>query len=367
MQKIKETDTYVAKTSTGKNKYWKGLIFKQGSTYSTASEFWQEGGKHTVSIPTEAKPKNVGKKNETTSETQAILELEATVVLKTKKGYDLLGSENESPIARLDKPMLAQSYRKRSHDITYPVAVQPKYNGCRCLYNSDIGPYSKEGNYFIKEIFDHLKFDTKGYKFDGELMIPGKYLEESMEGVKKYRKESKELCYFIYDLVIDNIGFTDRFTIIQNFFKNNTNKQIFIAPTFIVNTEFEMFEKHKLFESQGYEGIIIRNLTGLYKIDHRSKDLQKYKTELDAEFIIIGAREGQGSYKGSIVFLCETPKKETFEVKPIGARDYTQKLWEEYTKLPKQFIGKKLTVTYNELTKLGKPRNPVGKAIRDYE
>lgn len=363
---IKETDTYIAKTSTGKNKYWKGLIFKNGNTYSTGSEFWQENGKHTISTPTEAKPKNVGKKNETTSEIQANLELESTIELKIKKGYNL-ESNNDSPIVRLDKPMLAHSYRDRSHNIIYPVAVQPKYNGCRCLYNSDIGPYSREGNYFIKEIFDHLKFDTKGYKFDGELMVPGKYLQESMEYVKKYRKESKELCYFIYDVMIENLGFTDRFNFIENFFKNFNHKQIFIAPTIVVKNETQMMEKHKLFESQGYEGIILRNLNGLYKKGYRSKDLQKYKTEIDGEFIIVGAKEGQGSYKGSIVFICETPAKETFEVKPKGSRDYTQNLWTVFTNTPKKIIGKKLTVTYNELTKLGKPRNPVGKVIRDYE
>ena len=43
-----------------------------------------------------------------------------------------------------------------------------------------------------------------------------------------------------------------------------------------------------MFVSDGYEGIIIRNLEGGYKKKHRSKDLQKWKFFEDDEYEIVG-------------------------------------------------------------------------------
>ena len=58
---------------------------QDGGRYRTHSG--QLDGKITVSEWTQATPKNVGRANETSSEEQAQVEIEAAYVLKRKKGY----------------------------------------------------------------------------------------------------------------------------------------------------------------------------------------------------------------------------------------------------------------------------------------
>jgi DNA ligase-1 len=52
---------------------------------------------------------------------------------------------------------------------------------------------------------------------------------------------------------------------------------------------------------------------------------------------------------------------------PNGTIESRKKLWAEWEANPNDFIGKELTVQYQELTPKGIPRFPKGLAIRDYE
>ena len=113
----------------------------------------------------------------------------------------------------------------------------------------------------------------------------------------------------------------------------------------------------------GYEGVIIRNKKGLYRLATRSEDLQKFKEFEDAEFSIVGFTEGEGNEKGAVIWICETEEKKKFRVRPKGTVDDRKELF----KKGQTYVGKMLTVKYQELTDEGIPRFPVGLAIRDYE
>ena len=104
----------------------------------------------------------------------------------------------------------------------------------------------------------------------------------------------------------------------------------------------------------------MRNLDAPYEIKKRSYDLQKYKEFQDAEFEIIGFHEGKGDEKGLVIWDCKTKTNKHFAVRPRGTREYRAKLFEEADK----YIGKKLTVMFQEYTGDLIPRFPVGKAIR---
>ena len=111
---------------------------------------------------------------------------------------------------------------------------------------------------------------------------------------------------------------------------------------------------------------MFRNLSGVYKAGHRSRDLQKYKEFIDAEFIITDAKEGTGSDAGTVVWECRTGDRENtkyFDVRPRGTVAQRKEWWDNY----KKYIGQELTVRYQNLTEYGIPRFPVGIAIRDYE
>jgi ATP-dependent DNA ligase len=115
------------------------------------------------------------------------------------------------------------------------------------------------------------------------------------------------------------------------------------------------------FVESGYEGIMLRNAAGEYRANYRSNDLQKYKEFLEDEYPIIGYTQGEGRDAGAIIWLCETADGKEFTVRPRGTMEQRR----EWFNNAKEYVGKNLTVVYQELTEEGKPRFPVGKALRD--
>jgi DNA ligase-1 len=102
-------------------------------------------------------------------------------------------------------------------------------------------------------------------------------------------------------------------------------------------------------------------MTGLYS-NARSVHLQKYKEFFDEDCVIVGFKEGDGLEKGCVIWICEIDGKE-FACRPRGTREDRQGLFESGD----NYIGKMLTVRYQEKTDDGLLRFPVGIAIRDYE
>ena len=87
------------------------------------------------------------------------------------------------------------------------------------------------------------------------------------------------------------------------------------------------------------------------------------KTFLDGEYRIVDYLEGTGNEAGCVIWGCETPDGQTFRVRPRGTQEDRKVLFQNGN----DYIGKMLTVRYQELTDEGVPRFPVGIAIRDYE
>lgn len=140
-----------------------------------------------------------------------------------------------------------------------------------------------------------------------------------------------------------------------------------LTQNILVNSENDLEKIHDTFVDEGYEGLMIRNLKMPYDFS-RSWNLIKYKKMKDSEFDIVGAKQGTGNAAGAIIWTCETADKQhTFEVVPLGTIDSRKKLWNEWNLTPEKFIGKPLTVQYQELTPKGIPRFPKGISIRDYE
>jgi DNA ligase-1 len=134
-------------------------------------------------------------------------------------------------------------------------------------------------------------------------------------------------------------------------------------PTEVCQTKDELKGFHDRYVADGKEGLIIRNSAGLYQLAARSKDLQKYKEFEDAEFTVVEFTDGVGSEKGLVIWVCETEDKKKFSVRPRGTHEERTELFDD----AESYVGKKLTVRYQELTEDGIPRFPVGIAFRDYE
>ena len=116
--------------------------------------------------------------------------------------------------------------------------------------------------------------------------------------------------------------------------------------------------KHDAYVSDGYEGIMIRDMSGCYEVDKRSKYLQKYKEFNENEYKIIGFHEENG---GLVIWDVLLPNGKTCACAP-NASDAQRK---EMFKNGANYIGKMLTVYYFGEDADGRLRFPRGKAIRE--
>ena len=158
-----------------------------------------------------------------------------------------------------------------------------------------------------------------------------------------------------------NMTFDERWKLL-----NSLSPDLKICDLKIVNNFNELQQAHTKYVEDGYEGLIIRTMKGIYQPDHRSSSLLKFKSFKDDEFEIVDFKEGKGNDKGTIIFKCKTNaggEDKFFEVRPRGTREERKEMFEN----GKDYIGKKITVKYFELTDENIPRFPVGIAIRDYE
>jgi DNA ligase-1 len=135
------------------------------------------------------------------------------------------------------------------------------------------------------------------------------------------------------------------------------------VETKLVHNESSVKKYHDTFVKQGHEGVMIRDAKSTYEVGKRSNYLLKYKEFQTEEYEIVGAKTGHGRDANAVVWMCKTQDGQEFTVRPEG----TIAQREEHYKNHKNYIGKMLTVRFQNLTALGVPRFPVGVCIRDYE
>jgi ATP-dependent DNA ligase len=363
MKTVKTSEWLVSENKAGGAKYWCLHMLQLGQDFYTQTEWYQisKTGRETkrqVSEPYFAAPTNVGRANERDSKSQAEFEFDAILKKQKDKGYRSKGEKKQvRPM-----PMLAHKFKDHKGKVDFPVYVQPKLNGMRMLFDGEFG-FSRGNKEIIPEVIQHLKFDTRGYILDGELMLPNNVLlQESMKAIKKYRPElSPELIYHVYDIVDDEVSYAERYTIIQDICAN-APKNVKIVKTVKATDESQIAHLHQLFVKDGYEGTMIRNLKMTYEIGKRSYSLLKLKDFVDAEYKIVDVVDGAGSDVGLAIFVLETDNGDYFNCRPEGTQENRADLFKNRKKL----IDKWLTVRYQELSKDGIPIFPVGVAIRDW-
>ena len=71
---------------------------------------------------------------------------------------------------------------------------------------------------------------------------------------------------------------------------NSLSPDLKICDLKIVNNFNELQQAHTKYVEDGYEGLIIRTMKGIYQPDHRSSSLLKFKSFKDDEFEIVDFR-----------------------------------------------------------------------------
>jgi DNA ligase-1 len=383
----------------GKTKIWKASIHEKDGVAIANIQHGQLSGKLQSTFREYTVGKNIGRKNETTALEQCIQETKRKRQDKLEKeGYKetmneahcadsgVAGSHQTtgSPIL----PMLAHKYepaKNKKNTIVFPCFAQPKLDGLRCIaYNgANKTPMyqSRTGSLFttmthintgvaalIERINQALDQGPSTHVYlDGELYTD-KIPFETLAGLIKKKKITEEdrvklasVEYHVYDVYItacESMDFAGRWKLL-------TDNWIPCEGLQLVKTEkvdLPLFrEKFNEYIQLGYEGIMLRNIAGIYRTNYRSNDLQKYKEFFEDEFEIVGFGEGEGRERGTVIWNCITEGGREFSVRPKGTIEYRKELFDNAAK----YVGKMLTVIYQELSEQGVPRFPVGKAVRD--
>lgn len=311
---------------------------------------------------------------------------------------DTKKSGKKSVSNKMVRPMLAQEFdftkyekagSSRSFKINFPAFIQRKYDGIRCL------AYIKDGKVVIEsrtgepfEKFDLLKGqietlfskmsaeEREGFYWDGELYtndIPFNEISGLVRMSVKHAKptdieKSNKIHYYIYDSIdLKNIEMNckERYAYMDNYFKgfkkgdnSKAINMIHCVETEVAEQPCDVKSKHDAYVGQGFEGIMIRDMSGCYEVDKRSKYLQKYKEFNEAEFKIIGFHEENG---GLVIWDVILPNGKTCACAP-NASDTQRK---DMFKNGSQYIGKMLTIYYFGEDADGRLRFPRGKAIRE--
>ncbi len=323
---------------------------------------------------------------------QAILEAESK--WKNKKEKDLYCetvsmTEQNVEETSIVRPMLANTfsfdaYQKggRGFKISFPAYVQQKLDGIRCISYMKDGQVvleSRKGIAFqnfemlrnqLRDVFAQL---PNTMYLDGELYTD-RVDFETLSGMvrlteKKLKVGDREringIEYHVYDFVdTARLGLTyqQRHEMIETLFQRHGDKSLLKkVPTHIASKLEDVKTMHDTFVQQGYEGIMIREMSGVYEVQKRSKYLQKYKEFFEEEFKIVGFHEGTGDMKGCVIWDCENKEGKIFAVVPKGTFETKR----EYYQNGAKYVNKLLTVIYQELTADGVPRFPIGKGIRD--
>lgn len=363
--------TLYKKTSTGAQQEW--TISVEGSTI--VKRFGQTGGKIQEARDTIINGKNRGRANETTPEQQALLEAQSQWEKKLKgKGY--VQSAEAARTGEVDDlvqggidPMLAHSFAKQGHKITYPAYTQPKLDGHRCIAMKVNGVWTlwtrtRKPITGVPHIIAALEasYLSDDVILDGELYNHAyrDKFEELTSFIKRPdpKPGHEDVQYHIYDIVSDD-PFSTRYRDLAAlpFSKGGSVVKVFTMP---VLDEDEAMTYFDIFTEKGYEGSMLRNADSLYE-NKRSYGLQKVKLQEDSEFPIIRVESGRGRMEGRAIFVCALPNGGEFRCKMKGALD----LLNQYVDDPSLAVGRELVVQYQNLTADGVPRFPVGLRFRD--
>lgn len=364
-----EFPTLYSKSSTGKPLQWQ-IIAEDDYFYVISGQI---GGQLVQSGNNYCEGKNLGKKNETSAEEQAHKEAEAKWKKKLKTDYfENLEDVDDSSKEKYFEPMLAKVWEDRKNKVTYPVIIDPKYNGVRFIARKS-GIYSRKGERIltVPHIEDSLKsffkenpnaiLDGEGYshEYRHELNNLMSIIRKTKNISKQDLETSKQkVSFYIYD----GFGFNgitqetkqfERRNKIVDFFDSNPKEYIVYVESYTCNDESEINLAYKKYLELEYEGAMAR-LNGPYK-NGRSPDLLKIKPEFDSEAKILDIMEGSGNWGGAAkIFKLEWfdgTKNHVFDATAAGPYEECQKILDEKN----SWIGREVTFVYNDLTGLGTP------------
>lgn len=370
-----EPVTVYKKNKLGKTQQWAVQVNEiEPGTARIIITYGQSFGKMQTTTRDITQGKNKNKKSETTPLQQAILEAQSLLREKMEQhGYRTNQDATDIPVL----PMLAENFKLRGSNITFPCFVQPKLDGVRCmarrLSDGTISLVSRTNKPFF--FLDHIRNALLGVLsdsvyLDGELFTSDGTFQDITSICKQTKSphsNERIMVYNVfdfYDSARPLLTFAERLSILESM---TLVAPIHFVPTEALDRAEDIPKKLQDYITKQHEGMILRNAAGVYACNQRSSCLQKLKEFQDAEFRIVGFEEAQGRAKGMIVYVCEYETAQGTKDRFSVVRRGTHKERTDWFQEGSRHIGKWLTVRFQKYSDNGAPIFPVGIDIRDYE
>lgn len=348
----------------------------------------------------------IGQANQRSPFQQALISARALYLKKLERTQGEQVTTSHKEVYITDKkyfPMLASTYKIGAKHLVYPLYIQCKLDGVRCIcYLSkpntswhNVVLYSRSQKDFPS--LDYLKqvlyvylndlYDVeKGQSIylDGEIYKHGKRLQD-ISGEARNASNTVKNQYHLYDCFYPlelNTKFSQRHKQLQQLFlvmKENNDTAARAVIKYVKTTlVHDVKTVNKLFDTfiaNGYEGAILRNVNAIYissatSANTRSKQLVKMKNKFTDEFIIIGFTQGtKGKDVGAIIWIVKTVDNHEFTVTPKDMTYAERKaLYAEcLLSFDSKYLDKQLTVEYEDMSANGIPLRAKAVAVRDYE
>lgn len=394
----------------------KSLEIPEESVAFIWSETGIENMKTLRSTPTYiSKGKNLGKSNATNMITQAISEANSKWRKNVRKsGYTSDKESLNNTIVLQIRPMalheLPPQNEKSPFDLTKTnlwnegdqVFIGRKIDGNRMMAKWDdvkgvilYGRGGDEPPNRLEHIRGQLKFIFTKYPklvIDGEIYSHGISHSEINGTYMKVDKDSSGMDFVVFDVIrpsADNSedtlgGYNNRIELLRQIFDVFDSvdiPNIKLNDSELVSTSDEIETIYKKYLSENYEGAVVRHFDSLYEIgttkEIRSKGSLKLKPEFDAEFDIVGYKDGKGRDKGALVWILKMPigmapsgvnlnkVPKDFSARPMGSIDSRKELFSKMeSQFESDFKGKPMRIVYTDKTKYGVPRFPRAIGIR---
>lgn len=320
---------------------------------------------------TYCKGKNIGKKNETSPEDQAIKEVLSKVNKQKDKYYRETIEEAEELLT--EGVMLAQDYSKKPHLLEDEFYVSPKLDGLRVKTTFVLGEpvwHSRGGKTYPvpSHLIPELKaLNEAGYSvLDGEGYIHSTKLQKIQSCIKKTNELTPQVTYQIFDIPVLNKTWNTRLAMLNSLSSVIAQDRGKFKSVAVVDqmkcTKENLDGMLDYYLRLGFEGVMMRNLRGEYLFQNkRSNNLLKYKIMFDSECKVLSCVEDKNN-QGLFTVEWTNPDDGVtvqFSLSMNGAQEENS-----YSKLA-QRIGEYVNFKYQDLTEDGVPTFARGLYFRE--
>lgn len=263
----------------------------------------------------------------------------------------------------------------------WPVAVEPKIDGVRCLImlqptrsgSPDIGFFSRSGNEYTT--FGHLEEPLSKLWELNATLLSGKggavidcemdsgQFNETVSQARKKEGQATDAVARCFDFVTGHVWteqeksptYVTRRGWLTQFVGGKTPlfDNIVAVHAHVANSAEDVMALHARFQAEGLEGTIVKPLDHLYQ-RKRSHDWMKTKGFETHDLIITGMFEGARKYEGQMGGVIVDMNGVDVRVGGGWSDDDRRVMWENQS----DYIGRMIEVGAHEMTPDGSLRHP---------